>query len=112
MPKPQDRATSRYAREAAELLGLLIRRARIERQMTLDDVAERGGMSRGLVTRIEKGDLGASIGAAFEVASIIGLRLFDQDARGMAVKLAEAQSANMLLPQAVRASNRTVDDDF
>lgn len=112
MPKPDNRATSRYAKEAAELLGLLVRRARIERQMTLDEVAERAGMSRGLVTRIEKGDLGASIGAAFEVASIVGLRLFDQDARGMTFKVAEAQSANTLLPQAVRTSTGSVDDDF
>ncbi len=112
MPKPENRPTSRYAKEAAELLGLLIRRARIERQMTAGEVAERAGMSRGLVHRIEKGDLGASIGAAFEVASVVGLRLFDQDARGMSVRVSEALSVNTLLPQAVRTSTGKVDDDF
>lgn len=112
MAKPANRPTSRYAQEAAELLGLLIRRTRIAREMTAQEVAERAGMSRGLVHRIEKGDLGASIGAAFEVAAVVGLRLFDQDGRGMALKANEAKSLNTLLPQAVRTSTGKVDDDF
>ncbi|UXN68113.1 helix-turn-helix domain-containing protein (plasmid) [Devosia neptuniae] len=112
MPKPANRPISRYAKEAAELLGLLIRRARVEHRMTAGEVAERAGMSRGLVHRIEKGDIGASIGAAFEVASVVGLRLFDQDARGMTLKASEARSVNTLLPQAVRASTGKVNDDF
>lgn len=112
MPKPEGRPTSRYAKEAAELLGLLIRRARIERKMTAQEVAERAGMSRGLVHRIEKGDLSTSVGAVFEVASVVGLRLFDQDARGMTLKTIEARSVNTLLPQAVRTSTGQVNDDF
>lgn len=111
MPKPVDRPTSRYARDAAQLLGLLIRRARIERQMTVEGLAERAGLSRGLASRIEKGDLGCSVGAVFEAAAVVGLRLFDEDQRGMAGKLADAMSSNTLLPQAVRAPAR-VDDDF
>ena len=75
MAKPAHRSYSRYAREAAELLGLMIRNARIERGNTVADVAERAGISRGLVHRIEKGEMGSSIGATFEVAAIVGLRL-------------------------------------
>lgn len=112
MSRPGSRPTSRYAKEAAELLGLLIRRARVDRQMTAAEVADRAGMSRGLVHRIEKGDLGASIGAAFEVASVVGVRLFDQDARGMNLKVNEARSVNTLLPQAVRTSTGPVEEDF
>ncbi|SDG87851.1 helix-turn-helix transcriptional regulator [Pelagibacterium luteolum] len=112
MPKPANRPTSRYATEAAELLGLLIRHARIARKMTAQEVAERAGMSRGLVSRIEKGDLGTSIGAAFEVAAVLGLRLFDLDGRGITFRATEARSVNTLLPQTVRASSAQVDDDF
>ena len=79
MAKPAHRSYSRYAREAAELLGLMIRSARIERGITVADVAERAGISRGLVHRIEKGEMGSSIGAAFEVAAIVGLRLFEAE---------------------------------
>ena len=70
MPKPVIRSYSRYAREATELLGQIIRTARTERALTVADVAERAGTSRGLVHRIEKGDMGCSIGAAFEIAAM------------------------------------------
>jgi branched-subunit amino acid aminotransferase/4-amino-4-deoxychorismate lyase len=74
MPKPISRIPSAYAREAAELLGLLIRSARVERGLTIADLAERAGVSRGLVHRVEQGDPGCSLGAAFELAAIVGVR--------------------------------------
>src|SRR4051812_17030065 len=79
MSKPATRSYSRYGREAAELLGHMIHSARVEREMTVSEVAERAGVSRGLVYRIEDGDMGCSIGAVFEVASIVGVRLFDAE---------------------------------
>jgi DNA-binding XRE family transcriptional regulator len=51
-----DRPISRYAADAAILLGQLIRKARIERRMTVAALAERAGTSRGLLQRIEAGD--------------------------------------------------------
>ena len=41
MAKPANRSYSHYAREATELLGLMIRSARIERNFTVSDVAAR-----------------------------------------------------------------------
>src|SRR5262245_46106175 len=79
MAKPANRSYSRYSRDAAELLGQLIRHARIERHITVEELAERAGFSRGLVTRIEKGDLGCAVGAVFEAAAVVGVRLFDDD---------------------------------
>ena len=55
MTKPANRSYSRYAQNAAELLGLMIRSARIERAITIAEIAERAGISRGLVHRIEIG---------------------------------------------------------
>lgn len=110
MPKPQDRPTGRYAREAVKLLGLLIRRARIERRMTVQEVADRAGVSRGLVTRAEAGELRTSIGAAFEIAAVVGVRLFDLDERGMFFRLTDAQSLDVLLPRAIRASTKRHDN--
>jgi hypothetical protein len=40
--------------------------------MTAGQLAERAGLSRGLIYRIEKGDLGCAIGAVFEAAAIAG----------------------------------------
>jgi transcriptional regulator with XRE-family HTH domain len=112
MAKPAQRSYSRYAREAAELLGLLIHNARVERELTVADVAERAGVSRGLVNRIEKGDMGCSIGAAFELAAIVGLRLFEAEPTTLTRHLSMARDKLTLLPKAVRTGTKRVKDEF
>ena len=112
MSKPTIRPYSRYSRDAAALLGQLIRRARIERRMTVEELAERAGLSRGLVNRIEKGDLGCAVGAVFEAATVVGVRLFDADQTTLARELSANAATMALLPQAVRTSTRPVKDDF
>lgn len=112
MPKPTNRSYSRYSREAVALLGQLIRRARIERHITVEDLAERAGLSRGLVHRIEKGDLGCAIGAVFEAAAIVGVRLFDADQAALSSQLSANAATLALLPQKVRSPTGPVKDDF
>ena len=112
MAKPAQRSYSRYAREAAGLLGLMIRNARIARALTVADVAERAGTSRGLVHRIEKGAMGSSIGPAFEVAAIVGLRLFDAEPTTLTRHLSMERDKLTLLPQSVRTATMNVKDDF
>lgn len=112
MPKPASRTHSRYAREAAALLGVTIREARAERRMTVAEVAERAGVSRGLVTRIEQGDMGCAVGAVFEVAAIVGVRLFDADPAALTDRLGTARDRLTLLPQTVRPRSQAVKDDF
>ena len=112
MAKPSHRSYSRYAREAVELLGLMIRNARIERGITVADVAERAGISRGLVHRIEKGEMGSSVGAAFEAAAIVGLRLFEAESTTLTRDLSMERDRLTLLPQSVRTATTKVKDDF
>lgn len=112
MAKPALKSYSRYADEAAELLGAAIRNARVERKLTVADVAERAGISRGLVQRIEKGEMGCSIGAAFEVAAIVGLRLFDAEPTTLTRHLSMERDKLTLLPQSVRTGTKEVKDDF
>ena len=112
MVKPAHRSYSRYAREAAELLGLMIHNARIERNSTVADVAERAGISRGLVHRIERGEMSASIGAAFEVAAIVGLRLFEAEPTTLTRHLSMERDKFTLLPQSVRRGTMKLKDDF
>jgi transcriptional regulator with XRE-family HTH domain len=112
MPKPATRPYSRYSRDATTLLGQLIRRARIERHMTVAELAERAGLSRGLVHRIEKGDLGCTIGAVFEAAAVVGVRLFDADQPTLARQISANTATMALLPQAVRTPTGPVKDDF
>ncbi|MBC6961498.1 MAG: transcriptional regulator, partial [Nitrosomonas sp.] len=49
MPKSITRTYSRYSREASLLLGELIRVTRKERKFTAQEVADRAGISRGLL---------------------------------------------------------------
>lgn len=112
MPKPTTRTYSRYGREAVKLLGLTIRQGRIERRLTLDELAERAGVSRGLVQRVERGDMGCAIGAAFEMAAIVGVQLFGADQSLLTLHVAAAEKTLTLLPQWSRPLSREVKDDF
>jgi transcriptional regulator with XRE-family HTH domain len=112
MPKPSTRTISRYADEAVAYLGRLIREARIARKETAAQLAERAGISRGLLQRIERGDPGCSIGAVFEVAALAGIRLFDLDRERLAADNETLARTLTLLPRAARPSKTQVKDDF
>lgn len=112
MPKPKTRITSRYASEALTYFGRLIREARIERGETVAQLAERAGISRGLMQRIERGDPGCSIGAVFEVAALVGIRLFDLDRERLTANNEILSHTLTLLPQSARPTKTEVKDDF
>jgi transcriptional regulator with XRE-family HTH domain len=112
MPKPIIRTYSRYSQEAAVLLGTLIRSARKERKLTVQEVAERAGISRGLLQRIEKGGLKCEIGVVFEAAFLVGVKLFDVDYPGLVQHVYRAQEKLALLPLSIRRSQEKVDDNF
>jgi transcriptional regulator with XRE-family HTH domain len=112
MPTSVTRTYSRYSRDAAALLGVLIRKARNERKLTAQELAERAGISRGLLQRIEKGNLKCEIGAVFEVAAIAGIKLFDADESAMIKHLERTRETLALLPKSVRKRSKPVHDDF
>lgn len=112
MAKPIKRAYSRYTSEASLLLGSLIRAARKERKLTGLALAERAGISRGLLQRIEKGDLKCEIGAVFEVATIVGVKLFDADQTTLTKHLRQTEDKLALLPKSIRKKAKAVRDDF
>ncbi|MCC7516904.1 MAG: helix-turn-helix transcriptional regulator [Pseudomonadales bacterium] len=112
MPRPTHRTYSRYTAEAMKLWAGLIRAARIERKMTTIEVAERAGISRGLLTRIEKGDLKCEVGAVLEVATIVGVKLFDADAHQLETHRRNVENKLVLLPKAVQKKKKEVDDEF
>jgi transcriptional regulator with XRE-family HTH domain len=111
MPK-KSRPHSHYAEDAAVLLGQLIRKARIDRKMTAEELAARAGLSRGLLRRIENGDLGCTLGAVFEAAAIAGVRLFDADESALTSAIESNTAMMTLMPKSVRASRVKLDDDF
>lgn len=112
MPKSIVRTYSRYTRDASALLGGLIRTARKERRLTMQEIADRAGISRGLLQRIEKGDLKCEIGAVFEVATIVGIKLFEADETTLTKHLRRTEDKLVLLPKSIRKKSKTVRDDF
>ncbi len=112
MPKSIVRTYSPYCRDAVMLLGGLIREARNERKITAQELADRAGISRGMVQRIEKGNPKCEIGAVFEAAAIVGVKLFDADENALAKHLHHTREKLVLLPKSVRKKNKTVRDDF
>lgn len=112
MVKPLSRPISQYSLDALVLMGQLIREARLTKGITSNDLAERAGISRSLLQRIEQGDPGSSIGVVFEVAAICRVPLFDFEKRQLSSQLVMQQEKMRLLPKSVRVKTIAVKDDF
>ncbi|BDQ33789.1 helix-turn-helix transcriptional regulator [Pseudodesulfovibrio portus] len=112
MSKLSVRTYSRYSGEAVRLLGKMIRSGRKERGLTTQDLADRAGVSRSMLQRIERGVPTVGIGSVFEVAAIVGVKLFDADGRGLERLSRQVDDRLALLPKSVRSRDREVIDDF
>jgi transcriptional regulator with XRE-family HTH domain len=106
------RPYSRQTREAALLLGQMIRAARIERAMSVRELGERIGASRDLMQRIEQGDLRVGLGVALEAAAVVGVPLFAAEPSRLASERAHLQEKLSLLPKAVHKRASEVKDAF
>jgi transcriptional regulator with XRE-family HTH domain len=99
------------AHEALEVLGLAVRAGRLKRRWTIAELAERVGVSRPTMAKIERGDPRVAIGTFFEAATLVGVPLFvDEDARTRYGAHKRAELA--LLPGSARRPRQVVDDDF
>ena len=112
MAKPPQRTYSRQNLEALELLAQMIRAGRIERKMTIREMADRAGISRSLLQRIEEGDPSCAIGSVFEVAVLAGVSLFEADPDRLQTHSAVLREKLSLLPQHARKPRRVIQDDF
>ncbi len=110
------RRNNAVAREALVLLGRRIRLARKRRRLSEKGLAERVGVARSTLQRIEGGDPAVQIGLVFEAATIVGVELFRPAGISLRPDIARADEILALLPATVRgpdADGRApVDDDF
>lgn len=107
-----ERSYSRQTREAAVLLSILIKFARKNRRLTATEVAERAGISRHTLRRIENGDLKSELGLFFEVATIVGVTLISPEQRTLRNEIAHGGEKLSLLPKNIHRPRRRVKDDF
>jgi transcriptional regulator with XRE-family HTH domain len=110
MAKVSNRVRSRYTDEALLMLGGMIRVARTERKWSAQELAERAAISRPMLSRIEEGNPACSIGAVFEVAAILGIKLFDADKPALSEMRHQVEQKLALLPKAVRKTGKVKDD--
>jgi transcriptional regulator with XRE-family HTH domain len=112
MAKPISRPYCEYSLKALELFGQIIREERLVKELTTTELAQRAGISRALLQRIERGDPGCSIGAVFEVAVICGVPLIESDQQQLTTRLMFQREKMRLLPKAVRTPAKEINDDF
>lgn len=95
------------------LLGKLIKLRRKERKWTEQELAERAGISRTTLKKIEKGDMSVEIGLMFEVAVLVGIKLFDEERSSLVSHISRADDKLAVLPKAVHKRRKvSVEDDF
>jgi len=97
--------------EAARLLGARIRLARGERRWTLQELAERVGVTHVTMRKVERGELTVTLGVAFEAAAVVGVPLFHEEPSRRALEAGRVDDRLAVLPQLVRKPAE-VDDDF
>ena len=112
MPASKKRNYARYTIAAVELLGTLVQLERKSRRMTAQDMAERLGIDRSTLQRLEQGDPKVELGLAFEACAILGIPLFEEDVNGITTRLNDAGKRLALLPRRVRSTQLKVSDDF
>jgi transcriptional regulator with XRE-family HTH domain len=103
---------SPMTREVLATLGISIRAGRLRRGWTATQLAERAGVSRQTLVKIEQGDPSVSIGSVFEAALLAGVPLFDDNEITRRLHSTLKQTELALLPSAARRARRTVNDDF
>lgn len=112
MSKSPNKVVSRQAAAAARLLGSMIRSERIRTGMPQHELAERIGVSKGTIVRLEKGHPGLEIGTVFEAAAVLGIPLLQSDRLSVHERLLMEQRQLAVLPQRVRIPHEEVSDDF
>lgn len=108
----KQRTYSKYAQEAALLLGKQIKLGRKQRKWSEKNFAERIGISRATLQKIERGEMTCAIGLIFEAATLVGINLFEQDRLPLSVSLEQADNRIALLPKRIQPQTKVIDDDF
>lgn len=105
------RAYLPHTEEAVQLLGLEIAAARRQQRWTVTELAERVGIDRKTLHKIEQGDPSVGVGIFFETAVILGIPLFGVEPETLGGFVEQRRDRLAVLPAHVRGS-RSVDDDF
>lgn len=108
----RQRTYSQYALEAAVLMGAQIKLGRKQRQWSEKNLADRAGISRATLQKIENGEMSCAVGLVFEVATLVGVKLFEPDSMQLSKHIEHTRDKIALLPQRIKTTKKAVRDDF
>lgn len=111
MPTPK-RTYARYTSEVINLLSKMIRHGRKQRKMTEMELAERLGIARSTLQRLEKGDPKVEVGLMFEAAALVGVKLFDSDEKGINTLSGRMDDRIAILPKHIYKTEKKLVDEF
>lgn len=94
------------------LIGEQVKLERKRRQWTEQNLADRAGISRATLQKIERGGMGCAIGIVFEVSALLGIQLFESEAAPLDRQIKQIQDKVSLLPQRIKTTDKRVYDDF
>ena len=112
MAKPAHRAYSRQNLEALEVLAQMIRVGRIDRKMSAQEMADRAGISRPLLRRIESADPRLRDRIRLRGCRYRGGSLFGGEPDRLQTQRSALTEKLSLLPQRARKPRRVIHDDF
>jgi len=104
--------SSRATKSTLSYLGNLIKLARKERGITQEELAERIGIGRMKVNRIEAGNSKCTIGSVFEVCFVLGIPLMGCEKEHINSLSRMLSYMNKLLPENIPNKNIDFNDDF
>lgn len=93
-------------------MGEQIKLGRKQRQWSEKNLADRAGISRTTLQKIENGEMSCAIGSVFEVATLVGVILFEPDNLPLSKHIEHTRDKVALLPQRIKAKKKAVRDDF
>lgn len=108
----KQRTYSKHAHDAVILLGEQIKLGRKQRKWTEHNLADRAGISRATLQKIENGEMSCAIGLVFEVAALVGVNLFEQDKLPLSRHIEQTRDKIAVLPKRIQVKTKVVDDDF
>jgi len=100
------------ATAALEQFAAVLRIGREVKGLTIQELADRLGVSRPTATKMLGGAAEVSIGTYFEAAYVLDVPLFDPDPDRVASLRDKTKQLEALLPQRVRRTVEEIDDDF
>ena len=105
--------SSRATKDTMSYLGRLIKLARVEHSMMAQELADRVGISRGLLQRIESGNLRVTMAPVIETCFVLGIPVLGCDKKHINSLSMMLSYMNKLFPGSIRHSSKNaVQDDF